>query len=100
MFDLLHSSVEVMKIVKVKKMKRLKKYQKGDAGATMVIVMLIVALGIFGGRGMWSGGGHHSNAPGVSQQEKTALDLLDEVYARGEISREDYLLKREDLLKR
>jgi len=89
-----------MKIVKVKKMKRLKKYQKGDAGATMVIVMLIVALGIFGGRGMWSGGGHHSNAPGVSQQEKTALDLLDEVYARGEISREDYLLKREDLLKR
>ena len=57
----------------------------------MVIVMLIVALGIFGGRGMWSGGGHHSSGPATSQQEKTALDLLDEVYARGEISREDYL---------
>lgn len=30
---------------------------------------------------------------------KTALDLLDEAYARGEIAREEYLQKREDLRK-
>ncbi len=28
---------------------------------------------------------------------KSALDLLDEAYARGEISREEYLQKRDDL---
>lgn len=28
---------------------------------------------------------------------KSALDLLDEAYARGEICREDYLQKRDDL---
>ena len=32
--------------------------------------------------------------------KRTALDILDEVYARGEISREDYLQKREDLQKK
>ena len=33
------------------------------------------------------------------RQEKTPLDILDEVYARGDISREDYLQKRDDLKK-
>ena len=32
--------------------------------------------------------------------EKTALDLLDEAYARGDITREEYLRKRDDLLRR
>jgi len=31
---------------------------------------------------------------------RTALDILDAAYARGEISREDYLQKREDLQKK
>lgn len=31
---------------------------------------------------------------------RTALDILDEAYARGEIPREDYLQKREDLQKK
>ena len=30
---------------------------------------------------------------------KTALDMLDDAYARGEISREEFLQKREDLKK-
>jgi len=89
-----------MKILQVKKMKQLKRYQKGDAGAMIVVVMVVMMLGFFGYQGMGAGDGHHSSTPNASQQEKTALDLLDEVYARGEISREDYLLKREDLLKR
>lgn len=31
---------------------------------------------------------------------KSAFDILDEAYARGEISREEYLLKRDDLQKK
>ena len=30
---------------------------------------------------------------------KTALDYLDEAYAKGELSREEYLQKREDLMR-
>lgn len=43
-----------------------------------------------------------STQPGQDKNghSRTALDILDEVYARGEISREDYLQKREDLLKK
>ncbi|MBE7415882.1 MAG: SHOCT domain-containing protein [Deltaproteobacteria bacterium] len=33
-----------------------------------------------------------------TQAEKTALDILNERYARGEISREEYFEKRKDLL--
>lgn len=32
-----------------------------------------------------------------SRGRKTALDLLEEAYARGEISREEFLQKRDDL---
>jgi uncharacterized membrane protein len=87
-----------MKIIKVKKMKQLKKHQQGDAGTTLVIVMVVMMLGFFGYQGMWAGEGHHSRAADASQQEKTPLDLLDEMYVRGEISREEYFRKREDLL--
>lgn len=82
-------------------MKQTKKYQKGDAGATMLVVMVVMMLGFFGYQGMHSDAGHSSSVPSsASQQEKTPLDLLDEMYARGDISREDYFRKREDLLKR
>lgn len=35
----------------------------------------------------------------LSRAEKSALDILDEAYARREISREEYLEKRDDLQK-
>lgn len=36
----------------------------------------------------------------ASTAGKSALEILDETYARGEISREDYLQKRDDLQKK
>ena len=37
---------------------------------------------------------------GSSSATKSALDILDEAYARREISREEYLQKRDDLQKK
>ncbi len=81
-------------------MKQLKRYQQGDAGVTMVIVMVVMMLGFFGYKGMHSGDGHSATVSSSSPKEKTAFDILDEEYARGEISREEYINKREDLLMR
>lgn len=84
----------------------MKRYQKGDAGAAMLVMMLVMlAVGWWwsGHMGMGHGGdraGHASEAPSAERTEKTALELLDEAYARGEIARDEYLRKREDLLKR
>ena len=67
------------------------------AGAAM-LVMMVVLMGVW----FWHSGerGHMSGPASSVTQEKTALDLLDEAYARGEIAREEYLRKRDDLLKR
>ncbi len=76
-----------------------RRYQKGDMGAAMLVVMVVVMLGAL----FWHGrDGHrmHGGAPGVQRAEKTAQELLDEAYARGEITREEYLCKREDLSNR
>lgn len=56
-----------------------------------VILLLIVGVvrWLFG-----SATGHRQAHPSNSQR---ALDILDERYARGEIEREDYLRRREDL---
>ncbi|MBI5752140.1 MAG: SHOCT domain-containing protein [Hydrogenophilales bacterium] len=77
-----------------------KHYQKGDAGAAMLIVMVVLMIGFFWHGGMGHGGdrGGHMSAAGAAA--KSPLDLLDETYARGEIGREEYLRRREDLLKR
>jgi uncharacterized membrane protein len=51
----------------------------------------------------WHGGdsgGHMSAVSPASEAAKSPLYLLDEAYARGEIGREEYLQKREDLLRR
>ena len=45
------------------------------------------------------GGGARSNAPALDDQNR-ALEILEERYARGEINREEYLQKRDDLKRR
>lgn len=75
-----------------------KHYQRGDAGVAMLVVMLAMMIGFF-----WHGGdrgGHMSAAAPTGTAAKSPQDLLDETYARGEINREEYLRRREDLLKR
>ena len=78
-------------------------YQRGDAGVAMLVVMVALMIGFFWHGGMGHGGdrgSHMSSGAPVSTVAKSPLDLLDEAYARGEVSRDDYLRKREDLLRR
>jgi uncharacterized membrane protein len=80
----------------------MKRGQRGDAGAAM-LVMLVVFMGLwFWHGGMWHGGerGHMSGPAASGAREKSAMELLDEACVRGEITREEYLRRRADLLKR
>jgi putative membrane protein len=75
----------------------MRRYQKGDAGAAMLVLMVILMAGW-----LWHGGshsGHMSGSTSTLQTDKTALQLLDEAYARGDITREEYLRKRDDLIR-
>ncbi len=81
--------------------------QRGDAGVTMLVLMVVLAVGwwAFGHGGMGHGGmgrdgDRADRAPRASAPGKTALELVDEAYARGEISREEWRRKRADLLER
>ncbi len=49
------------------------------------IILLLAAIKYFSG--------------GPSARPRTAVEILDEAYARGEVNREEYLQKREDLMK-
>ncbi|GEM_PF-3178821 len=74
-----------------------RRYQRGDAGAAMLVMMLVVMVGAL----FWHDrGGHMQTAPGAQRAQKSAQELLDEAYARGQITREEYLRKREDLDRR
>lgn len=70
--------------------------QRGDAGVAMLVLMAVVVLA-------WAGGmhrdGHWQGETSAQQAPKAALELLDERYARGDLTREEYLQKREDLLR-
>ena len=80
----------------------LRRYQEGDVGTVMVVMMVVVmVIGIFSPWGMHGGGrdSHTSATPPAAGANRSALDLLEEKYVRGEISREEYLRKREDLMK-
>ncbi len=55
---------------------------------TIVLVVLLIALIIPFARGIGGGG---------SPRARTARDVLDERYARGEIDREEYLRRRQDI---
>lgn len=52
----------------------------------IIPIGLIVALVVYLGR--------RNNAPGQSER---AIDILEKSYARGEISRDEFLAKRDDL---
>ena len=78
----------------------LRRFQKGDVGIAMVVVMAVVmVIALFSPWGMHGGGrdSHMSATPPAAEANRSVLDLLDEKYARGEISREEYLRKREDM---
>jgi putative membrane protein len=58
-------------------------------------MVVVIALSIAGAVGLarWIGGGHGGHV-------HTARDILDERYARGEIDREAYLRRRDDMADR
>ena len=61
----------------------------------LLILAAIVVLTLFLARGVGRGGPDKDERSGPS-----ALDQLDERYARGEIDREEYLQRKNDILKR
>lgn len=67
----------------------------------MLVMMVVLMVGWFwyGGPGR-HGGDHMGGQQQAIPAEKTPLELLDAAYARGEITREEYLQRRADLLKR
>ena len=80
-----------------KEVKMTRPYQKGEAGAAMLVLMVVLMAGW-----LWRSGdhaGHMSGTTSAARTEKTALEFLDEAYARGEIARDEYLRKRGDLMK-
>ena len=80
-----------------------KYYQTGEVVTVMLLVMVVVMSVGWMWKGMGHGGDPAVHAPAAAdtaRTEKTALELLNEVYARGEITRDEYLRKREDLQKK
>ena len=43
---------------------------------------------------------HDKSSPDIRPEQKTPLDILKESYARGDLSRDEYLQKRDDLLEK
>lgn len=66
----------------------------GLLGGIMMVLFwgVVIALAVLLVRGLTQGRGKT-----MSQQRPTALDLLQERYARGEIDREEYEQRRRDL---
>lgn len=66
----------------------------------MVLVWLIPILLLFAlFKYLFSGFRSNGSKEGKSRT-KTSLEILEEAYARGEVSREEFLQKREDLQKK
>ena len=67
----------------------------------IIVVVLVIAVGVYLVVRATSGrsGGLGARSIGTSARpDESALDVLDSRYARGEIEREDYLIRRNDLL--
>ncbi len=83
----------------------MRRFQKGEVVTAMLVIVVILSVGWLwnGHMGMGHGSDPAVHAPAAADTAragKTALELLDERYARGEISRAEYLNKREDLQKK
>ncbi len=64
----------------------------------LVPLLVVIALGAAAIKYLFSGG----TRPGAAahNERSRALELLEERYARGDINREEYLQKRDDLKRR
>jgi putative membrane protein len=67
-------------------------------GFGMMGGMLILWIVLAGLAGLMARGLFQSKQPGVVRNQLSARQVLEERYARGEISREQYLLMLKDLL--
>ena len=65
----------------------------GGFGWLFMILFLVVIVGVLIGLFRYLGSGYHMGPT----QSRTALDILNERYARGEIDRDEYQQKRGDL---
>lgn len=69
----------------------------------MLVMMTVMLFGWMGHGGGWHEGGRDGHMSGWqrdARHEKSALELLDQAYVGGEITREDYLQRRVDLPRR
>jgi len=67
-------------------------------GLWMVLVWLVPLLMIIALLKYLLGKTSAKGEPEAGPEQKTPLDILKEAYARGEIGRDEYLQKRQDLL--
>ena len=69
-------------------------------GLWMVLVWLVPLLMIIALLKYLFGKPSAKGDPEPGPEQKTPLDILEEAYARGEIGRDEYLQKRQDLLEK
>jgi len=72
-------------------------------GIGIALIVIVIAVGVYLAIRATSGQSRGSAGPPLqasTMPKESALDLLDARYAKGEIEREDYLNRRQDLLGR